>query len=92
MTYKELVTRLARQTGLHSSVIRKVLIRLPDVLLDLQPGDAVRTPLGAFHMFKRDSRPNMLPDGTPARISEMLIVKLKPGARLRVGEDEELVD
>lgn len=84
MTYKELVVRLARQTGLHSDVVKRVLVRLPEVLMDLPDGDEVRTPLGVFRMTRRKSRPIKCPDGTTqAIVPEVVVVKLKPGVNLR---------
>lgn len=85
MTYDELVTRLAHRTGLHSEVVKKVLVYLPDVLRDLPMGDNVRTPLGVFRMTKRKTRPITLPDGTTqALVQGMTVVKLRPGSRLQV--------
>lgn len=85
MTYDELVIRLAHQTNLHSDLVRKVLYRLPDVLMELPVGDDVRTPLGVFRMAERKERPIILPDGeTPAVVSRRVTVKLRAGARLQV--------
>jgi len=84
MTYDDLVTRIAHQTGLHSDVVKKVLYRLPDALLELPVGDDVRTPLGVFRMTKRHERPITLPDGeTQAVVAQRTAVKLKAGARLQ---------
>lgn len=83
MTYDELVTRLAHQTGLRSDAVKKVLYRLPDVLRELAVGDDVRTPLGVFRMTERHERPITLPDGeTQAVVSRRAAVKLKAGSRL----------
>ncbi len=84
MTYDELVTRLAHQTGLHSDVVKKVLYRFPDVLRELPVGEDVRTPLGVFRMNERRERPITLPDGTTkAVVAKRAAVKLKAGARLK---------
>lgn len=83
MTYDDLVADLARRSGLHSDVVKRVLIRLPEVLQDLPLGDAVRTPLGVFRKHRRESRTVVLPDGvTPATVAEQTVVRLKPGAKL----------
>lgn len=87
MTYDELVTRLAHQTGLHSDVVKKVLYRLPDVLRELPVGADVRTPLGVFRMNERHERPITLPDGTTkAVVSKRAAVKLRAGARLKAAD------
>ena len=83
MTYDDLVADLARWSGLHSDVVKRVLIWLPDVLQDLQVGDSVRTPLGVFRKTRREPRTVILPDGiTPAQVTELMTVKLKPGSKL----------
>lgn len=89
MTYDDLVARLAHQTGLHSDLVKKVLVHLPDALMELTVGGSVRTPLGVFRRTRRKTRQVVLPDGkTSAMISEMSVVKLKPGSRLRSGEGD----
>lgn len=86
MTYDDLVTRLARLSGLHSDVVKKVLIYLPDVLRQLPLDDDVRTPLGVFRKIKRKSRRITLPDGTTQSVvTEQTQVKLRPGSKLKSG-------
>lgn len=85
MTYDDLVADMARRSGLHSEVVKRVLVHLPEALQDLEIGDAVRTPLGVFRKVRRDPRTVMLPDGkTSAEVSELTVVKLKPGAKMIV--------
>lgn len=84
MTYDKLVTRLVQLTGLHSDVVKKVLVYLPDALMTLPDGGNVRTPLGVFRMVERKPRMVRLPDGaTEAEVSRKRIVKLRPGSRLK---------
>ena len=90
MTYDDLVALLARQTGLHSAVVKRVLVRLPEALLELPIGDTVRTPLGVFRMSRRKPRPILLPDGeTTAEVAEQVVVKLKPGSKMHLVGAEE---
>ena len=83
MSYDELITRLAIRSGVHSELVRKVLVHLPDTLLDLGIGDKVYTPLGVFRKIVRKARPIVLPDGkTEALVGRKVLVRLKPGTRL----------
>ena len=90
MTYDDLVAEVARLSGMHSDVVRRVLVRLPEVLHDLPLGDSVRTPMGTFRKTKREPRTVILPDGkTPSQVTERIVVKLKPSGKLVIGESED---
>jgi len=83
MTYDRLVIRLAKMTGLHTEVVRRVLFFFPEALMEMKDGGEVRTPLGVFKKGKRKARPILLPDGkTPAVVAGQTVVKLRSGQRL----------
>lgn len=84
MSYDELVTLLARRTGLHSDVVKRVLVYLPEVLQELPPGDDVRTPLGVFRKSQRKARDILLPDGvTRAKVAGQTLIRLRPGSKMK---------
>ena len=82
--YDTLVKRIAKSTGYPKSVIRDILMAVPEALMQLGEGNRVKTPLGVFRMTHRETRDVALP-GTDQRavIDERLIVKLRPGHRLQ---------
>jgi len=85
MTYDELLAEVAKDSGLNSEVVRRTLFHLPDVLLRLDVGETVRTPMGVFRMTQTKARTVVLPDGkTPAPVAAKTIVKLRPGSRLQI--------
>lgn len=85
MNYDDLIADLAQRTGLHTEIIRKVLFHLPDSLLQMDVGDAVRTPLGVFRMNESKPRPILLPDQqTKAVVPGKTTVKLRSGSRLKL--------
>ena len=84
MSYDELVTRIAANSGLTHERIKAVLEHLPEALMFLRRGEKVRTPLGIFEMVVTQQREVMLPDGQrTAQAQSKLGVKLRPGQRLR---------
>lgn len=84
MKYDELVKDIAESTGQTQAAVRAVLFAFPDALIQLDPGEEVRTPLGVFRMTIRQRRAVTLPDQrTMAEIPEAWIAKLKPGIKLR---------
>jgi len=84
MRYEELVGRIAEQTGQDPETVKAVLFTLPDALLDLEEGGHVRTPMGVFRRIRRKPRTVKIPaTQQDALVPEELIVRLKPGNRLR---------
>lgn len=84
MSYEELVNRIAHVSGRAPLEVRQVLSALPEVLVSMEEGDQVRTPMGVFRQYLRKGRVVNLPGSTtPAEVAETLVVKLKPGSRLR---------
>ena len=93
MNYEQLLAEVAKESGLNSEVVRRVLFHVPDALLRLPVGDTVRTPLGVFRMTQTQGRTVMLPDGkTPATVPPKTVVKLRPSARLKLEDEGEEED
>lgn len=88
MRYKKLIEEVARLSSQPEEAVRAVLFSFSDALVQLDEKDMVRTPLGAFRLHRRKSREVVLPDGDgEASIGEELVVKLRPGTRLRKEAD-----
>lgn len=84
MLYEELVSHIARRSGINHERVRTVLETLPDALLLLSAGEVVRTPLGVFRMVEHVPREVLLPDREKtAQVIPKLVVKLRPGVHLR---------
>lgn len=84
MHYKELVIRLAAQSGQTPKAVRDVLFSLPDILITLDEDDKVRMPFGSFRMTRRQARSVTVPTSDEVvDIPAEMVVKLKPGSRLR---------
>lgn len=84
MRYEKLIEEVAKLSGQSEEAVRTVLFSFSDALVRLDEKDMVRTPLGAFRLHRRKSREVVLPDGDEtASIGEELVVKLRPGTRLR---------
>jgi len=76
---------VAKRTGLHTEVVRRVLFHLPDSLIQMDVGDVVRTPLGVFRMTQTEQRKILLPDQESiANVPSKTTVKLRSGSRLKL--------
>jgi len=85
MNYEDLITDVAKRTGLHTEVVRKVFFHLPDSLARMGEGDTVRTPLGMFRVVQSKARVILLPDQeSTAAVPARAVVKLKSGPRLKI--------
>lgn len=83
MKYEKFVSKVAAQAGVSQEAVRDVLYVLPDVLIELDDGEEVRTHLGVFRMTRRKARTVTLPDRKrTAQVPEAQIVKLRSGTRL----------
>ncbi len=84
MHYKELVDRLAAQSGQTTKAVREVLFSLPDILITMDEGEKVIMPFGSFRMTKRQARSVTIPTSDEVvEIPAEMVVKLKPTSRLR---------
>ena len=84
MTYPILVTKVSELSGYPLEVVRKILEAFPGALITLPEGHQVRTPMGRFEATRRTARLVRPPKGGPlARVSEQIVIKLRPGPHLR---------
>jgi nucleoid DNA-binding protein len=85
MTYDHLIAALAEATGQSQAAVRELMFILPDILITLEEGDMVRTPLGVFRMMKRGARHVTPPSGSRSRVKipDEMVVKMRAGLRLR---------
>lgn len=85
MRYDELVTEIAKRSQNPKYLVKAILREFPHVLKDLlQEGDSILTPLGSMRAVRRKTRKVMPPDkSAPIEVPEKIIIKLKPGKRLR---------
>ena len=84
MTYNDLVAQIARTTGITHDRVRAALDALPSALLLLHRDEKVRTPLGVFTMLETRTREILLPSqDRTVQVAPKLVVKLRPGVRLR---------
>lgn len=90
MLYGELVSRISARTGIGDAEVRKVLAALPEVVMECQEGEQVRTPLGAFKIVRRRLKRVRSPGGTWACAPERVQARIRPGKRLQREASNEL--
>ena len=84
MRYKDLISKLAAQSGQPPQAVRDVLFSLPDILITLTEDERVRVPFGSFRMTKRLARSVKIPTSDEiVEVPEEMVVKMRPGDRLR---------
>lgn len=84
MLYKDMIAQVSEISGVDEQKVRDVLFALPDVLINLDTKEQVRTPLGVFTMHHRKARQLNLPGSEKtATIEEEYSIKLKAGSRMR---------
>lgn len=84
MQYDAMVKKAALVANLDPKTVRTVLLALPEVLVTLEEGEKVRTPLGVFRMMKRKGREVTIPTSDErVEIDPEYVIKLKPGSKLR---------
>jgi len=87
MKYKEFIEYMSDATEFPEEVIRTVMEAAPDVLLYLQEGENVRTPMGVFTMRRRKEKNAKHPRSKKwITIPEKLHVQLRSGKRLTKDE------
>lgn len=84
MNYANLLKQIALESGLTIPDVAAVMKAFPVVLAELDPGVCVRTPLGTFKCVERKRRVIVTPDGTESTVRPGLIVRLRPGSKLRL--------
>jgi nucleoid DNA-binding protein len=83
MTYNQMITMISQMAGVPKRTVKEILFAVPDVLINLEEDEIVRTPMGTFRMFKRASKSVTPPKGQTIKVPEGLVVKLRPTARMR---------
>lgn len=85
MKYHDLIVSLSRKTKKTHKEIREILEALPEVLLELQAGEKVQTPIGTFVAKHRKKREILLPDGIEmGAVPEQITIQLRTGCRLKI--------
>lgn len=69
--------------GVEDQDIRKVLHVLPDVVMECEEGEQVRTPLGVFKVVRRKSKRVRCPSGVWTQAPERIQARIRPGKRLQ---------
>jgi len=95
MKYPDFIRKLSRRSNRSQTVVKEVLAALPLELLELEPGEILRTPIGTFRAVIHKQRTICLPGGffsfsTPPRF----VIKFKASEKLRkdlVVEEEDSV-
>lgn len=76
--------------GVSEEDVRKVLFHFPDILMELEEGEQVKTYLGVVKLVRRKRKRVKDPQGRWTFSPERLQARLRPGKRLqRPVEDEE---
>ena len=84
MQYDAMVKEAARSANVDPKTVRTVLAAIPDILVSLDEGEKVRTPLGVFRMTQRKGRQVTIPTSDEkVAIGPEMVVKLKSGSKLR---------
>ena len=83
MRYKEFVEFMSDVTQFPEEVIRSVMDAVPEVLIYMEEGENLRTPLGTFFMKRRKEKKSTLFDKEEwITIPAKRFVQLKSGKRL----------
>jgi len=69
--------------GVSEEDVRKVLLAFPDVIMECEEGEQVRTYLGTFRMTRRKRKRVKDPKGNWTYSEEKLVARVRPGKRLQ---------
>jgi hypothetical protein len=75
--------------GVTEESVRKVLLSFPDVLMELEEGEQVKTYLGVIKMVRRKRKRVKDPQGRWTHSPERIQARLRPGKRLQRFVQEE---
>ena len=89
MLYAKLVARIAEITGVSEEDVRKVLQAFPDVIMECEEGEQVKTYLGVFRIVRRKKKRVKDPQGRWTFSPERLHARIRPGKRLQREVPEE---
>lgn len=83
MLYGKLVARISEITGVNPEEVRAVLYAFPDVIMECEEDEQVKTYLGIFRVVRRKRKRVRLPSGEWTFARERLHARLRPGKRLQ---------
>lgn len=69
--------------GVSEEDVRKVLLAFPDVIMECEEGEQVRTYLGTFRMTRRKRKRVKDPKGNWTFSEEKFVARIRPGKRLQ---------
>jgi nucleoid DNA-binding protein len=69
--------------GVSDEHVRKVLFKLPDVIMECEEGEQVKTYLGVFRIVRRKEKRVKDPQGRWTVSKERLHARIRPGKRLQ---------
>lgn len=84
MLYTTLIAKIAAKTGLQEEDVRKVLTAFPEVVMECEEGEQVKTPLGAFKIIRRKRKKVRAPSGEWSFAPERLQARMRPGINLQL--------
>lgn len=83
MKYDELVKLMEESSGVSFEAVKAVLSSLPEALSKLEEKEQVRTPLGTFAAWPKESKEILLPTGEKVNRKAEVVVRLRPGKALK---------
>lgn len=83
MKYADFLKRMSEETHLDKDVLRLVLDKMPDVLMEMEVGEKVRTPLGTFFCEERPPKKVQLPSGEWSQAKKLRRVRIRPNSRMQ---------
>lgn len=83
MKYADFVKRMSEETHLDKEVVRAVLDKMPNVLMEMEIGEKVRTPLGTFFCEERPPKKVQLPNGKWSQAKKLQRVRIRPNSRMQ---------
>ena len=83
MKYADFVKRMSEETHLDKDVVRMVLDKMPNVLMEMEIGEKVRTPMGTFFCEERPPKKVQLPNGVWSQAKKLQRVRIKPNSRMQ---------
>lgn len=69
--------------GISEDDVRKVLLKFPDVIMECEEGDQVKTYLGVFRIVRRKRKRVKDPQGRWTYSKERLYARIRPGKKLQ---------
>lgn len=71
------------EPGVSEEDVRRVLLAFPDVIMECDEGEQVKTYLGTFRMTRRKRKRVKDPQGRWTYSEERLVARIRPGKRLQ---------